>query len=50
MAKQKEKKIIKIDPYLKPFEDDINLRDRLYQEKRNELLKDSKTLSAFANG
>ena len=50
MAKQKELKIIQIDPYLKPFEEDLKLREDLYLTKRKELLSDSKTLVSFANG
>ena len=43
-------KILKIDPYLKEFEKDINLRMDAYKAKRKELLKNAKSLSAFANG
>ena len=42
--------IIKIDPQLAPFENDINLRMDNYQRKRKELLGDSKSLVDFANG
>lgn len=42
-------KIIKIDPYLKDFEKDINLRMDSYLNKRKELLKDYKSISDFAN-
>ena len=41
--------IIKIDPYLKPFEKDINLRMENYFAKRSELVSDG-TLADFANG
>ena len=43
-------RLLKIDPYLQPFEDDINLRMNSYKSKRKELLKDAKSLSSFANG
>ena len=43
-------KILKIDPYLKEFEKDINLRMDAYKAKRKKLLKNTKSLSAFANG
>ncbi|MBE6587683.1 MAG: 1,4-alpha-glucan-branching enzyme [Ruminococcaceae bacterium] len=42
-------KIIKIDPYLAPFEKDIDLRMNAYKEKRAQLLKKGETLSDFAN-
>lgn len=42
--------ILKADPYLLPFEKDINLRVELYKKKRKELLGNGKKLSAFANG
>lgn len=43
-------KILKIDPYLKDFEKDINLRMDAYKTKRKELLKNTRSISAFANG
>jgi len=43
-------KILKIDPMLKAFESDINLRMDNYKRKKQELLKDNKNLSEFANG
>ena len=42
--------IIEHDPYLEPFEKDIELRMSLYKEKRKELLGSRKSLKAFANG
>ena len=42
--------ILKKDPYLMPFEKDINLRTKLYAKKRKELLTNGKKLSTFANG
>lgn len=43
-------KLLKIDPYLKDYEKDINLRMDSYKRKRQELLKDCSGISAFANG
>ena len=48
--KIKEKKLLQIDPYLEPFSEDLGLRAQLYLKKRAELVGDSKTLSAFADG
>ena len=45
-----EYKILKIDPLLKPFEDDINLRMDNYKRKKKELLGEAKNLTDFANG
>ncbi|MEE1086042.1 MAG: alpha-amylase family glycosyl hydrolase [Schaedlerella sp.] len=42
-------KILEIDPSLKNFENDINLRMDSYKRKRKELLKNVKTLKDFAN-
>lgn len=43
-------KLLKYDPYLKPYEKDITLRMELFKKKREELLKNShKSLSDFAN-
>ncbi len=50
MAQKTQKRILKIDPYLLPYEDDINLRARLFKEKKRELLARSEKLSDFANG
>ena len=41
-------RILKIDPYLTPFEKDINLRMDCYKEKRRELLGKNGNLSDFA--
>lgn len=42
-------KILEIDPSLKNFENDINLRMDSYKRKRKELLQNAKTLKDFAN-
>lgn len=49
MAEQKKKRILEIDPYLEPFEKDINLRCELYNFKKKELVG-TKSLVDFANG
>ena len=43
-------KILKIDPFLARFEDDINLRMDCYKAKRKELVGEDGDLSSFANG
>ncbi len=43
-------KILKIDPQLKPFEKDLDLRAANYKRKLAELLSPGQTLSDFANG
>ncbi len=43
-------KILEIDPYLKSFERDINLRMDNYNRKRKELLGRKKSIANFANG
>ena len=43
-------KLLQIDPYLKDYEKDINLRMDSYKRKRQELLKACSGISAFANG
>ncbi len=43
-------KIFKIDPYLKPYKKDIDLRYAAYLQKRSELLKSGESLCNFANG
>ncbi|MBQ7283437.1 MAG: 1,4-alpha-glucan-branching enzyme, partial [Oscillospiraceae bacterium] len=43
-------KILKIDPFLAKFEDDINLRMKCYEDKRKELLGESDDIVSFANG
>jgi 1,4-alpha-glucan branching enzyme len=50
MLKTQKKGIIAIDTYLEPYERDIELRTKLYKEKRRELLGKTKKLSDFANG
>ncbi len=45
-----EYKIFEYDPYLKPFEADIKLRDENFRRKKNELLKSDQSLLEFANG
>ncbi len=42
--------ILEIDPYLKPYEKDINLRKELFYNKRKELLGSAKKIKSFANG
>ena len=44
------KSILEIDPYLDPFADDLQLRNELFEQKRNELLSGHSSLSEFANG
>ncbi len=43
-------KILKIDPILEAYEDDINLRMDNYKRKKAELLGEGKSLVDFANG
>ncbi len=50
MAKRTKKKIFSIDPYLEPFESDLDLREDLYKTKRRELLGDARSLKSIANG
>ena len=50
MAKAPKNKMLAIDPYLTPYEKDLDLRVQLYLNKRKELLKKAKTLTDFANG
>ena len=50
---QKEKnhfKIMDIDPYLKPFESDIELRMKCYTTCKNKLLDTDQSLESFASG
>ncbi len=49
MGKCKPLKIIELDPYLKPFEKDIELRRDLFLEKKKELLG-RRSITSFANG
>ncbi len=43
-------KILKIDPYLKPYRKDFDLRMANYEQKKQSLLVPGQTLSDFANG
>ena len=43
-------KILNIDPLLKPYEKDFDLRINNYERKKQELLIPGQTLSEFANG
>ena len=43
-------KILEIDPYLEPFESDINMRMENYKQKKKELIKRGVKLVDFANG
>ena len=43
-------KILEYDKYLKPFENDINLRMDNFERKKKQLLKKGETLNDFANG
>ena len=49
MATNVKKKILEIDPYLAPFEKDIELRVKLYKDKKKDLVG-RKKLVDFANG
>ena len=42
-------KILEYDPYLKPFESDIELRVANYNRKKKEILGKGTSLSDFAN-
>lgn len=46
----KEYGILKIDPFLRPFSSDIELRMNRYKEVRYMLVEDNKSLTSFANG
>ncbi|PYG90197.1 1,4-alpha-glucan branching enzyme [Ruminiclostridium sufflavum DSM 19573] len=46
----KEYRIMQIDPYLRPFANDIELRMNRYKEVRYMLAGDRNSLSSFANG
>ena len=45
-----ELNITKIDPNLKPFQKDLELRMENYERTKKMLLKDGETLADFANG
>ena len=42
-------KMLKNFPYLSPFEEDLELRMKLYKDKRKQLVKRGKKLFDFAN-
>lgn len=48
--KTKSMKIMEIDPYLKPFESDINLRMDNYRSCKNKLLHNNQSFKSFASG
>ena len=48
--KKSKYRILEIDPYLQPFEEDIHLRMNNFENKKKELLKEGETLVDFANG
>ncbi len=50
MAVRVRNKILKIDPYLEPHIDDIELRAKLFSDKKAELVGVNGKLSDFANG
>ena len=50
MRKKNKKRILRLDPYLAPYETDIELRIENYKKKKKELLKKGECLSDFANG
>ncbi len=43
-------KLLKIDPYLSPYEKDLDLRMENYRRAKDTLLSEGQTLSDFANG
>ncbi len=50
MVKNEKLGIIDVDPYLEPFEKDLDLRMELYNKKKLELTQGKSGLSDFANG
>lgn len=50
MSKPTKNRMILIDPYLAPYEKDINLRTALYLAKKKELTGDKQSLADFASG
>ena len=50
MADKPKKKILHIDPYLAPFEKDIDTRVNLFKEKKKQLVGARGKLTDFANG
>ncbi len=49
-AKKASYKILSIDPFLKPYESDIDLRMKRHSDTRQRLLGDKADLVSFANG
>ncbi len=49
-SKQVQYKILSIDPWLKPFYNDIELRMRRFNDVRRQILGDKVDLPSFANG
>ena len=50
MSTQTKKRILEIDPYLAPFEDDINLRTELFLSKKKALTGNGRKIKKFADG
>ncbi len=50
MKQTTQKRILKLDPYLSPYERDIEERVRRFRRKKRELCKTDGTLCDFANG
>ena len=50
MSTQTKKRILEIDPYLAPFEDDINLRTELFFSKKKALTGNGRKIKKFADG
>ncbi len=50
MSTRTKRRILEIDPYLAPFENDINLRTELFLNKRKALLGNCKKIKKFADG
>ena len=50
MKKVYRNRMVKIDPYLEPYRKDLDLRLRLFREKKRALVGDCDTLLDFANG
>lgn len=49
MKESKQLKILTLDPYLLPYEKDLELRLSLYKSKRSSLIKKKEKLTDFAN-
>ena len=50
LSGQVQYKILSIDPWLKPYYQDISLRMQRYTDMRRKLIGDAADLTAFANG